>query len=112
MSATSKSWWIARMPFNSLPFALFFLVVFILYLFLPPRAQNRLLLAASCLFYAAAGWRFLPLVFVSITTDYFCGLKIHASEDESVKKKYLLLSLAVNLSILFFFKYFNFFSEN
>lgn len=100
------------MVFNSLQFAVFFVFLYVLYLFLQHKWQNGLLLAASCIFYAAADWRFLTLVFVSITTDFFCGLKIHASRDERAKKSFLWLSILVNLSILGFFKYFNFFSSN
>ena len=100
------------MPFNSLQFAAFFVVVFLLYLMLKHKWQNRLLLVASCVFYAAWDWRFLGLVFISITTDYLCALKIHASDDEKIKKRFLVLSIITNLSILGFFKYFNFFSAN
>ncbi|MEI7483054.1 MAG: MBOAT family O-acyltransferase, partial [Elusimicrobiota bacterium] len=48
----------------------------------------------------------------SITTDYFCGLRIHGSDNEKARKRFLLLSILVNLSILGFFKYFNFFADN
>lgn len=100
------------MQFNSLQFALFFGVVFFLYLALKHRWQNGMLLAASCVFYAAWDWRFLTLIFISITTDYFCGLKIQKSRDEKIQKRFLLLSIFVNLAILGFFKYFNFFTVN
>jgi len=100
------------MPFNSLQFPLFFIIVFFLYLALKHKWQNRLLLVASCVFYAAWDWRFLGLVFISITTDYLCSLKIHASDSEKIKKRFLILSILINLSILGFFKYFNFFSAN
>lgn len=100
------------MTFNSLQFSVFFVSVFILYLFLNHHWQNRLLLAASCIFYAAWDWRFLFLVFISITTDYFCGLKIHLEDDQKVKRYFLILSVLVNLSILGFFKYFNFFASS
>lgn len=100
------------MPFNSLQFAAFIIIVFLLYLALKHKWQNRLLLVASCAFYAAWDWRFLGLVFISITTDYLCSLKIHASDDEKIKKRFLILSILINLSILGFFKYFNFFSAN
>lgn len=100
------------MPFNSLQFPLFFVIVFLLYLALKHKWQNRLLLLASCVFYAAWDWRFLGLVFISITTDYLCSLKIHSSDSEKIKKRLLILSILINLSILGFFKYFNFFSAN
>lgn len=100
------------MPLNSLQFALFFIIVILLYVLLKHKWQNRMLLAASCIFYAAWDWRFLLLIGISITTDYFCGLKIHASENDKVKKRFLILSILVNLAILGFFKYFNFFAAN
>lgn len=93
-------------------FLTFFAAIYIPYLFLNHKWQNRLLLVASCIFYAAWDWRFVFLIFVSITTDYFCGLKIDESDSEKVKKRFLLLSIFVNLSILGFFKYFNFFIAN
>lgn len=100
------------MLFKFIEFLVFFAVVYIPYLLLSHKWQNRLLLVASCLFYIAWDWRFIFLIFVSITTDYFCGLKIYESEDEKTKKRFLLLSIFVNLSILVFFKYFNFFIVN
>ena len=74
--------------------------------------QNRMLLAASCVFYGCWDWRFLFLIFTSVTTDYFCGQYIFNSPDEHVKKRFLLVSIVVNLAILGFFKYFNFFASN
>ena len=100
------------MPFNSLQFLIFFAVAYILYLFLDHKWQNRMLLVASCIFYGAWNWKFLFLIFTSITTDYFCGLKIYSSDNEKIRKRFLLLSIFINLSILGFFKYFNFFSSN
>jgi len=100
------------MPFNSFQFVAFFFIVYCFYLLSSHKWQNRLLLAASCFFYGSWDWRFLFLIFTSITIDYFCGLKIHGSDDENVKKRFLILSILVNLSILGFFKYFNFFISN
>jgi D-alanyl-lipoteichoic acid acyltransferase DltB (MBOAT superfamily) len=68
-----------------------------------------MLLVASCIFYSAWDWRFLFLIFVSLTTDYLCSLKIHASDNEKRRKFFLVLSILINLSILGVFKYFNFF---
>jgi alginate O-acetyltransferase complex protein AlgI len=102
------------MLFNSLGFAFFFIIVFLFYSVLSSRykLQNRLLLLASCIFYAFWDWRFLLLIFVLVTTDYICGLKIHRTKDTRVKKRFFFLSLFVSLSILGFFKYFNFFIGN
>lgn len=74
--------------------------------------QNRLLLAASYVFYASWDWRFLSLILASTILDYFCGIKIYESKDSKRKNLFLLLSLVGNLSILGVFKYFNFFAYN
>ncbi len=100
------------MLFNSLTFLWFFIIVYSLYLVIEHRGQNKMLVVASCIFYGAWDWRFLGLMFVSITTDYLCSKFIYASNDKKVRKRFLFLSLFVNLFILGFFKYFNFFSAN
>ncbi len=100
------------MLFNSIDFLFFFPVVFLLYIFLKHRWQNRLLIVASCLFYAAWSWKFLGIMFISITTDYFCAKKIDQSDNPRIRKLFLILSIVVNLSILGFFKYANFFADN
>lgn len=100
------------MLFNSLQFLVFFIIVYGLYLILSHRWQNRMLILASCLFYSAWNWKFLPIMFVSISADYFCSQKIYSSNDPKIKKKFLFLSIFVNLVILGFFKYFNFFIDS
>ncbi len=100
------------MLFTSLQFAIFFIVVYLLYLMLNHKWQNRMLLVASYVFYAAWDWRFLSLILISTTLDYFCGIKIDEAKDVKRKKLFLLFSLIGNLSILGIFKYFNFFSYN
>lgn len=101
------------MPFNSLRFALFFLFVCGIYLTLRNHKwQNIVLLLASCVFYCIWDFRFLLLIFISITLDFFCGLRIYESENQKARGRFLLLSIAGNLSILCFFKYFNFFTDN
>lgn len=100
------------MLFNSVQFAIFFIVVFGVYLVLNHKWQNRMLLVASYVFYAAWDWRFLSLILTSTTLDYFCGIKIDESKDIKRKKLFLLFSIAGNLSILGVFKYFNFFAYN
>ncbi len=97
------------MLFNSFQFIEFFLIVYCAYLFLNHKWQNRMLLVASCVFYGAWDWRFLFLMFSSISVDYFCAANIHKSENQKTRKRFLLLSICVNLTVLGFFKYFNFF---
>jgi D-alanyl-lipoteichoic acid acyltransferase DltB (MBOAT superfamily) len=67
------------------------------------------LVAVSYLFYSFWDWRFLSLIFISSLVDYFVGLSLGRTEDAGKRKALLLLSLSVNLGMLFVFKYFNFF---
>jgi len=100
------------MLFNSVPFAIFLPVVFLLYWFVFQRSlrlQNLFVLAASYFFYAWWDWRFLSLIVLSSATDYGVGLALAASEDARRRRLLLGLSLTVNLGCLAFFKYFGFF---
>lgn len=98
------------MLFNSFNFFIFFTLVYCLYRILPHRGQNSLLLVASYVFYGAWDWRFLGLIFISTLTDYIVGQKIYTSTSRGLAKRWLAVSLIVNLSLLGFFKYFNFFA--
>ena len=100
------------MLFNSWSFIPFLLTVLGLYYALPHRAQNRLLLVASYVFYGAWDVRFLGLLIFSTTVDYVVGRLLGATVDERKRKAILLLSIATNLGLLGFFKYFNFFAES
>lgn len=100
------------MLFTSFDFLIFFIVVFAVQRLLPHRPRNRFLLAASCFFYGCWNWKFLGLLWVTVCTDYFVGRRIEASENATERRRLLFLSCAVNLSILGFFKYANFFAES
>lgn len=67
---------------------------------------------ASYVFYGWWDYRFLILIFISSIVDYFCGLSIHQESDERKRKLFLYLSIGVNLGLLGFFKYFNFFVDS
>ncbi|MGD9612454.1 MAG: MBOAT family protein [Kiritimatiellia bacterium] len=97
------------MLFNSLDFALFFLVVFAAYAVLSTRAQNRLLLTASYFFYGCWDWRFLSLIALSTAVDFGVSHGIDRSAAPRRRQALLFLSMAINLGILGFFKYFDFF---
>lgn len=103
------------MLFNSLDFAIFLPVVFILYWFVfknKLKLQNLLIVAASYLFYGWWDWRFLSLILFSTLVDYFIGIALSKS-DHALKRKILLwTSISVNLGFLGFFKYYNFFLDN
>ena len=103
------------MLFNSLEFLIFLPSVFLLYWFVFQknlRVQNSLLLISSYVFYGWWDYRFLSLIFLSTTVDYFVGLKIHDSNDKKMKKSFLWISILFNLGLLGFFKYFNFFIDS
>ena len=100
------------MTFNSLQYAAFFGVVLLAYWRLPRRGQNVLLLVASYIFYGAFDYRFLGLLLLSTGLDYWFGLSISRSDNDRVRRRWLFASLAVNLGILGFFKYFDFFVDS
>ena len=100
------------MVFNSWLFVVFFAVVFGLYIRLRRPAQNWLLLVASCFFYGWWDWRFLFLVGFSTVIDFWVGLKLDATDDAHRRRQYLLFSVVSNLTLLGFFKYFNFFADS
>lgn len=100
------------MLFNSFSFLFFFLTVFVLYWFVFRKklvAQNLLLLIASYVFYGLWDWRFLSLIAISSCVDFIAGKRIHEAESKKARKAWLWLSLGVNLGILGFFKYCDFF---
>ena len=118
------------MTFNSLQYALFLPVVVIGFWLLPGRAAIRRwtkrpsprwvpdarqlwLLAASYVFYAAFDWRFAFLLLFTTVVDYAVGLRLDAMADASrrARRLVLMVSLVVNLGVLGFFKYFDFFVE-
>jgi len=98
--------------FNSLEYALFLPVVLGLYWLLPHRPQNALLLVASYVFYGAWDVRFLGLMMVSTVTDFTVGRLLARTDDDARRKRIFMISLIVNLGILGFFKYFNFFIDS
>jgi D-alanyl-lipoteichoic acid acyltransferase DltB (MBOAT superfamily) len=101
------------MIFNSLVFWVFFAAVYGLYRALPHRGQNVLLLVSSYFFYGWWDWRFLSLIFISTVVDYWAGLAMErAGENERRRRIALWVSVATNLGILAFFKYFNFFADS
>lgn len=103
------------MLFNSLDFAIFFPIVFLLYWFVAGknlRFQNLLLLGASYFFYACWDWRFLFLLLFSTFLDFFTGIRISESVNPQRRLFWFWLSVVVNLGFLCIFKYYNFFIES
>ena len=103
------------MLFNSIDFAIFLPIVFLLYWFVVNKnlkLQNLLIVIASYLFYGWWDWRFLSLILFSTLIDYSVGRKL-LNEGNITKRKILLwVSILVNLGFLGFFKYYNFFLDN
>jgi D-alanyl-lipoteichoic acid acyltransferase DltB (MBOAT superfamily) len=103
------------MLFNSIGFAIFLPVVFILYWFGTKnnlRFQNILLLVSSYFFYGCWDWRFMFLLIFSTYLDYFTGIKIHEATNKRNKLLCLWLSIGINLGFLSVFKYYNFFADS
>ena len=103
------------MLFNSIDFALFLPLVFILYWFVTQKSlklQNALIVIASYVFYGWWDWRFLSLIIFSTLVDYVIGVVLSKEENTSKRKLYLGISIVVNLGFLGFFKYYNFFLDN
>ncbi len=100
------------MLFNSVAFAIFLPIILSVYYVLGRKSQNVWILLASLVFY---GWwdpRFLLLLAVPTIIDYLCARQIKRASTRRVRKGYLVFSLVTNLSILGFFKYFNFFIDS
>lgn len=103
------------MIFNSIDFAIFLPIVFILYWFVFQkniRIQNILIVIASYTFYGWWDWRFLGLILFSTIVDYTIGLLLKKQEDNNKRKHLLYTSIFINLGLLGFFKYYNFFVSN
>lgn len=101
------------MIFSSLAFCIFFALVLLgLVLLRTNFARKTMLLIASWYFYAYWDWRFLSLIWISTVVDYFVGDALGREKNKSVRRFLLGFSLFVNLGLLFFFKYFNFFIES
>lgn len=98
------------MLFNSWTFPLFFIFVWFLYISLKHKYQNVLLLIASYIFYSWWDVRFLSLLLVSTAVSFYCAKRIEKSDINTNKRIFLFVSLIVNLGILGFFKYYNFFA--
>ena len=103
------------MLFNSIDFAIFLPIVFILFWFATGKnlkLQNLLIVLASYLFYGWWDWRFLSLILFSTLIDYSIGIRLSKEENISKRKIFLWMSILVNLGFLGFFKYYNFFLDN
>lgn len=103
------------MLFNSIDFAVFLPIVFVLYWFVTRKnlkLQNVLIVVSSYVFYGWWDWRFLALIAFSTLVDYAVGYYLSKTEIVSRRKLLLWTSIGVNIGLLGFFKYYNFFVDN
>jgi alginate O-acetyltransferase complex protein AlgI len=98
----------------SSPRFLAFLIVLLIVMALrwPRTVQKRILLVASCLFYAAWDYRYLGLLASISIIDYMAASQIDRSTVQRTRKLWLLLSITSNLGLLAYFKYYNFFANS
>lgn len=73
---------------------------------------NLIIIASSSFFYGYWDYRFLALLYISTIVDFIGGQKIENSTSPKLRKRYLMFCMSVNLGMLFFFKYSNFFLDN
>jgi len=103
------------MLFNSTIFIFIFLPIVLFGWYNIKSLKGRLifLTTSSCIFYGYWDYRFVLLMFLSICLDYYCGNRIFywGKINPSHAKKWVTLSIVINLLILCYFKYFNFFID-
>ncbi len=100
------------MAFNSLHFLIFFPIVILVYYVMPKKLRTFWLLAASYYFYMAWNPKYIVLILISTLATYLSGLVLEKSESEKAKKGIVAGCFVINLSLLFFFKYFDFLLSN
>jgi alginate O-acetyltransferase complex protein AlgI len=99
------------MLFNSWTFWVFLGVVLPVYWLLPFRPQTIFILVASYFFYGSWNWRYLPLIALSTLMDFSLGRLVGSASSDRVKRRYVIVSIIVNLLLLGTFKYYDFFAS-
>ena len=102
------------MTFQSLEYLIFLPVVFFLYWTVGRRSrtfQNGLIVAVSLVFYGWWDWRFLGLLLLTAFSTFFAGCWMGKTDDQKKRKAILVGTTVLNLGVLFFFKYYNFFVQ-
>jgi len=100
------------MIFNTLQFLPFIAIVLLVHRLASWSTNRVFLLVVSYLFYASFNPPYALILLLSTLVDYWAGKRIHASEKQSVRRAFLVLSCCTNLGVLAFFKYSNFLVEN
>lgn len=102
------------MTFQSFEYIVFLPIVFLLYWTVCRRSkalQNGLIIAASLMFYGWWDWRFPGLLLISAFSTFWAGWLIGNTEERKKRKIYNVCAIVLNIGVLFFFKYFNFFMQ-
>jgi len=103
------------MLFNSLEFAFFLPIVFVVYWAIfngSARLQNLVIIASGYVFYGWWDWRFLLLLIFTSSVDFIVGIFLSRTESEQRRKILLLTSIFMNIGLLGVFKYYNFFVDS
>ena len=101
------------MVFSSIVFIFYFLpVVLLVYYLVPDKAKNVVLLIASLVFYAWGAPDFFPIFIASMICNFLITNKMHNTEAPKAKKGWLAVSMVLNIGLLAYFKYMNFFVDN
>jgi alginate O-acetyltransferase complex protein AlgI len=101
------------MVFSGITFLVYFLPVFLLvYHLAPNRGKNMVILVASILFYSWGGPKFVFVILGTTLLDFHLVRIMNEQVDQASKRKYLVLSLLLNVGLLFYFKYCNFFVDS
>lgn len=100
------------MQYNSFIFFFFLIAAVILYYLIKSRFRNYVFLIINYAFYSYVDYRFTILLIAVTSVTYFLGEQIRKNEDHKKRKIFLFVGLIFNISILGFFKYYNFFIES
>lgn len=101
------------MVFSSISFLYYFLpITLLLYIFVPNKIKNYILLIASIVFYMCGEPRYVLVLIFSCVFNYLIGLFIAKSGNNKKRKLLMIVAIVIDFLILFYFKYLNFFVEN
>ncbi|MCA0429842.1 MAG: MBOAT family protein [Bacteroidetes bacterium] len=101
------------MVFSSITFLIYFLpVIILLYHLVPHKFKNGILLLTSIYFYSWGGPKFIFVILATTIVDFLLVKAMHQQKEKKKKTKFLVISLLINLGLLFYFKYCGFFIEN
>lgn len=100
------------MNFNSLPFLIFFAVVYFVYWRVPEKGRNLVILVSSYIFYSFWSWKFSFLLAFLTASNFLLGRKLEAAQEGKTRKRIVTFTICQNFAILGFFKYLGFFQSN